>query len=263
MSEPILLMAEEGPVTLLTLNRPDKLNALNRALLAEVGRTVSELTARPIASRPRAVILTGAGDKAFAAGADVAELSSLGVEAARSLSEHGQRVGRVLEEAPFPIIAAVNGFALGGGCELALACDFIHASDKARFGQPEVALGLVPGFGGTQRLLRRVGVGRARELVTSGRTVDAAEAKAIGLANEVHPHAELLDRVKSLANTISEKAPLAVAAAKRLLLRGESLDLTAGCALETEAFGALFASHDAKEGTSAFVAKRKPAFDGT
>jgi enoyl-CoA hydratase len=263
MSDPLLLMVEEGPVTLLTLNRPDKLNALNRALLAEVGRMVSELAARPTASRPRAVILTGAGDKAFAAGADVAELSSLGVEAARSLSEHGQRVGRVLEEAPFPIIAAVNGFALGGGCELALACDFIHASDKARFGQPEVALGLVPGFGGTQRLLRRVGVGRARELVTSGRTVDAAEAKAIGLANEVHPHAELLERVKSLANTIAEKAPLAVAAAKRLLLRGESLDLTAGCTLETEAFGALFASHDAKEGTSAFVAKRKPAFDGT
>jgi enoyl-CoA hydratase len=263
MSEPLLIVTEDGPVALLTLNRPDKLNALNRALLAEVGRAVAELAARPVATRPRAAILTGAGDKAFAAGADVAELSTLGVEAARSLSEHGQRVGRVLEEAPFPIIAAVNGFALGGGCELALACDFIHASDRARFGQPEVALGLVPAFGGTQRLLRRVGVGRARELVTSGRNVDAAEAKAIGLANEVHPHAELLERVKALAETIAEKAPLAVAAAKRLLLRGESIDLTAGCELETEAFGALFASHDAKEGTSAFVAKRKPAFDGT
>jgi enoyl-CoA hydratase len=263
VSEPILLVAEVGPTALLTLNRPDKLNALNRALLAEVGRAVSELAARPVSTRPRVVILTGAGDKAFAAGADVAELSSLGVEAARSLSEHGQRVGRVLEEAPFPVIAAVNGFALGGGCELALACDFIHASDRARFGQPEVSLGLVPGFGGTQRLLRRVGVGRARELVTSGRTVDAGEAKAIGLANEVHPHGELLERVKGLARTIAEKAPLAVAAAKRLLLRGESIDLTAGCELETEAFGALFASHDAKEGTSAFLAKRKPAFDGT
>jgi enoyl-CoA hydratase len=135
VSEPSLLVAEDGPLALLTLNRPDKLNALNRALLAEVGRVVSELAARPLSSRPRAVILTGAGDKAFAAGADVAELSALGVEAARSLSEHGQRVGRTLEEAPFPIIAAVNGFALGGGCELALACDFIHASDRARFGQ--------------------------------------------------------------------------------------------------------------------------------
>jgi enoyl-CoA hydratase len=263
VSEPSLLVAEDGPLALLTLNRPDKLNALNRALLAEVGRVVSELAARPLSSRPRAVILTGAGDKAFAAGADVAELSALGVEAARSLSEHGQRVGRTLEEAPFPIIAAVNGFALGGGCELALACDFIHASDRARFGQPEVSLGLVPGFGGTQRLLRRVGIGRARELVMSGRTLDAAEAKAIGLVNEVHPPAELLERVKGVARMLAERAPLAVAAAKRLLLRGESSDLTAGCELETEAFGALFASHDAKEGTSAFVAKKKPAFDGT
>jgi enoyl-CoA hydratase len=263
VSEPVLLVAEDGPIAVLTLNRPNKLNALNRALLAEVGRAVSELAARPVAARPRAVIVTGAGDKAFAAGADVAELSTLGVEAARSLSEHGQRVGRTLEEAPFPVIAAVNGFALGGGCELALACDFIHASDRARFGQPEVSLGLVPGFGGTQRLLRRVGIGRARELVLSGRTLDAAEAKAVGLANEVHPHAELLERVKGLARTIAEKAPLAVAAAKRLLLRGESIDLGAGCELETEAFGALFASRDAKEGTSAFVAKRKPVFDGT
>jgi enoyl-CoA hydratase len=263
VNDPILLVAEEGPIATLTLNRPDKLNALNRALLAEVGRVVSELSARPVASRPRAVILTGAGDKAFAAGADIAELSRLSAEAARSLSEHGQRVGRTLEEAPFPIVAAVNGFALGGGCELALACDFIHASDKARFGQPEVSLGLVPGFGGTQRLLRRVGIGRARELVTTGRTVDAAEAKSIGLANEVHPHAELLERVNGVARMIAERAPLAVAAAKRLFLRGESIDLNAGCELETEAFGALFASHDAKEGTNAFVAKKKPVFDGT
>jgi len=263
MTEPLLLVAEEGPIALLTLNRPDKLNALNRALLAAVGDAIDAFTARAVDTRPRAVVLTGAGDKAFAAGADVAELSTLGPEAARALSEHGHRVARRLEEAPFPIIAAVNGFALGGGCELALACDFIHASDRARFGQPEVGLGLVPGFGGTQRLLRRVGIGRARELVMTGAPIDAARALSIGLVNEVVPHAELIERTKAVARTIADKGPLAVAAAKRLLLRGAETDLAAGCELETEAFGALFASHDAREGTTAFVAKRKPDFNGT
>jgi len=263
MTEPLLLVAEEGSIAILTLNRPDKLNALNRALLAAVGAAVETFGARGVETRPRAVILTGAGDKAFAAGADVAELSTLGPEAARALSEHGHRVARRIEEAPFPVIAAVNGFALGGGCELALACDFIHASDRARFGQPEVSLGLVPGFGGTQRLLRRVGIGRARELVMSGVVIDAARALDIGLVNEVTPHVDLMERTKAVARTIAEKAPLAVAAAKRLLLRGAETDLAAATELETEAFGALFASRDAREGTTAFVAKRKPDFNGT
>ncbi len=263
MSAPILLVGEDGPLAILTLNRPDKLNALNRELLGSVGSAVAELARRPVATRPRAVIVTGAGDRAFAAGADVAELSTLSAEEARALSQHGQRVGRTLEEAPFPVIAAVNGFALGGGAELALSCDFIYASERARFGQPEVGLGLVPGFGGTQRLLRRVGIARARELVFTGRAIDAIEAKAIGLVNEVVPHAELMERTSAVARTIAKKAPLAVAASKRLMLRGAGVDLTTACELETEAFGALFASHDAREGTHAFVEKRPPKFDGT
>jgi enoyl-CoA hydratase len=258
-----LLVAEAGPLTTLTLNRPDKLNALDAALLAEVAGVVGELAARPMATRPRVVIVTGAGDKAFAAGADVAELARATPVEARGLSANGHRAGRTLEEAPFPVIAAVNGFALGGGCELALACDFIYASDRARFGQPEVGLGLVPGFGGTQRLARRVGVGRARELVYTGATLDAERARAFGLVNEVIPHAELMTRVEALGRTIAARPPLAVAAAKRLLLRGTEIELTAANELESEAFGALFATHDAREGTSAFVAKRTPAFDGT
>jgi enoyl-CoA hydratase len=257
-----LLVEDDGPVAVLTLNRPDKLNALDSALLRAVGDAVTELAERPIQRRPRAAIVTGAGDKAFAAGADIAELSGLLPEAARLLSQNGQRVGRVLEEAPFPVIAAVNGFALGGGCELALACDFIYASERARFGQPEVGLGLVPGFGGTQRLARRVGAGRARELVYTGAVIGAERAKAIGLVNEVVPHAELMERVKELGRAIATRAPLAVAACKRLVLRGEAVDLTTACELETEAFGALFATDDAREGTSAFVAKRTPTFRG-
>jgi enoyl-CoA hydratase len=258
-----LLFEEDGPIALLTLNRPEKLNALDSTLLGAVGDAVTALAARPAATRPRAAILTGAGDKAFAAGADITELSRLRPEQARLLSQNGQRVARVLEEAPFPVIAAVNGFALGGGCELALACDFIYASDRARFGQPEVGLGLVPGFGGTQRLARRIGSGRARELVYTGAVVGAEQAKAIGLVNEVVPHAELMTRVKELCRAIAGKAPLAVAACKRLVLRGEDVDLTTACELETEAFGALFASDDAREGTSAFIAKRSPAFQGS
>jgi enoyl-CoA hydratase len=257
-----LLLEEDGPIALLTLNRPDKLNALDSALLSAVGDSVMALSARAAAARPRALVLTGAGDKAFAAGADIAELSGLGPVEARALSQIGQRVARTLEEAPFPVIAAVNGFALGGGCELALACDFIYASDRARFGQPEVGLGLVPGFGGTQRLTRRVGVGRARELVYTGAVLGAEQAKAIGLVNEVVPHAELLARVMELCRTIASKAPLAVAACKRLVLRGADVDLGAASELETEAFGALFATEDAREGTSAFIAKRPAVFRG-
>jgi len=258
-----LLVAEAGPLATLTLNRPDKLNALDSTLLSTIARVVGELAARPMATRPRVVIVTGAGAKAVAAGADVAELSRETPVEARALSENGHRAGRTLEEAPFPVIAAVNGFALGGGCELALACDFIYASDRARFGQPEVGLGLVPGFGGTQRLARRVGVARARELVYTGATLDAERARAIGLVNEVVPHDELGARVEAVARAIAARPPLAVASAKRLLLRGTEIELTAANELEMEAFGALFATHDAREGTSAFIAKRTPAFDGT
>ena len=263
MSEPHLLLTEQGPLAVLTLNRPDKLNALDRALLSAVGQVISELSARPMAARPRVAIITGAGEKAFAAGADVAELSGLSAAEARALSENGHRTGRALEEAPFPVIAAVNGFALGGGCELALACDFIYASDRARFGQPEVGLGLIPGFGGTQRLARRVGVSLARELVYTCAVLDAGRAKAVNLVNEVVPQAELMAKVTAVALTIASRPPLAVAAAKRLFLLGPEIELQAANALESEAFGALFATHDAKEGTAAFVAKRAPVYSGS
>jgi enoyl-CoA hydratase len=223
---------------------------------------VNELAARPAATRPRALVLTGAGDKAFAAGADIAAMSALTPDEARTFSEYGQRVGRVLEEAPFPSIAAVNGFALGGGCELALSCDFILASDRARFGQPEVGLGLLPGFGGTQRLVRRVGIGHARELVYTGAVIDAARAVAIGLANAIVPHAELMAKAKELGRAIASKAPLSVAAAKRLMLRGSEVFLEAALELETIAFGAAFATSDAREGIAAFLEKRPPKFEG-
>jgi enoyl-CoA hydratase len=174
MTSGILLVEEDGALVIATLNRPDKLNALDFALLAEIGALVAELTARPAAKRPRVLVVTGAGDKAFAAGADVAQMSELSPEQARTFSEHGQRVGRALEEAPFPSIAAVNGFALGGGAELALICDFIYASDRARFGQPEVGLGLLPGFGGTQRLARRRSPGPAAPSRSAPRAASAS-----------------------------------------------------------------------------------------
>ena len=262
MTADVLAVEHDGPLVVATLSRPDKLNALDFALLAAIGALVAELSARPAATRPRALILTGSGDKAFAAGADIAAMSALTPEQARAFSEHGQRVGRALEEAPFPSIAAVNGFALGGGAELALACDFIYASDRARFGQPEVGLGLPPGFGGTQRLARRVGIGLARELVYSGAVIDAARAKAIGLANEVVPHAELLSKVKEVGRAIAAKGPLAIAATKRLMLRGSEVSLDAALELETLAFGAAFATKDAREGIGAFLEKRPPKFEG-
>ncbi len=262
MSAPILLVEHDGPLCIATLNRPDKLNALDYALLAELGALVAELASRPSTTRPRALVVTGSGDKAFSAGADIASMSTLTPEQARALSEHGQRVGRALEEAPFPAIAAVNGFALGGGCELAMACDFIYASERARFGQPEGTLGLVPGFGGSQRLARRVGIGVARELLYTGALIDAARAKAIGLVNEVVPHAELLEKAKSVGRAIAATGPLAVAACKRLMLRGSEVSLEAGLELESLAFGAAFATKDAREGIAAFLAKRPAKFEG-
>jgi enoyl-CoA hydratase len=262
MSSPILLVEHDGPLVIATLNRPDKLNALDYALLAELGGLVGELAARPSATRPRALVVTGSGDKAFSAGADIASMAALTPEQARALSEHGQRVGRALEEAPFPSIAAVNGFALGGGCELALACDFIYASERSRFGQPEGTLGLVPGFGGSQRLARRIGIGLARELLYTGAVIDAARAKAIGLANEVVPHAELLEKAKGVGRAIAATGPLAVAAVKRLMLRGSEVSLDAALELESLAFGAAFATKDAREGIAAFLAKRPAKFEG-
>jgi len=252
-----LQIEQDGAVVTLTLNRPDKLNALSAGLIAELAEAFRGFAARP----PRVVIVTGAG-KAFCAGADIEEMRGMSTIEAKRYAEQGHALGAFIEELAFPVIAAVNGFALGGGCELALACDFIYASDVAKFGQPEVNLGIIPGFGGTQRLARRVGIGRARELIYTGEIIGADKALAIGLANAVIPKDELLLRVRALAADIAVKAPLAVAQAKRTMLRGVLGDMTAANELEAQAFAMLFGSADQKEGMKAFVDKRKPEYTG-
>ncbi len=255
--ETILVERAEAVVTI-TVNRADKLNALNPTVIRELTRAVYELGA----SDARAAIVTGAGEKAFVAGADIAAMTTMTTTEAKAFSDAGHRLARHIEESRIPFIAAVNGFALGGGCELALACDFIYASEKARFGQPEVNLGLMPGFGGTQRLARRVGAGVARELVYSGDAIDATRALQIGLVNAVVPPAELLSKVSEVALKIASRAPLAVAASKRVMSRGLDADLSTACELEASAFAALFGSEDAREGTRAFVEKRPAKFAG-
>jgi enoyl-CoA hydratase len=261
MSVPMstLLVEQADGVATLTLNRPDKLNALNRELLGELTEAVARLDADP---GVRCAILTGAGDKAFAAGADIAAMVEMSPVEAKRFAELGHRLGARMEEARFPIVGAVNGFALGGGCELALACDFLYASDKARFGQPEVNLAVIPGFGGTQRLARRVGLARARELCMTGDMIGADEALRIGLVNAVVPHAELLPRVRDLAKKIASKGPLAVSLAKRTILRGADASLGSANELETQAFASLFGSRDQREGMRAFLEKRSATFEG-
>jgi len=252
-----LQIEQDGAVATLTLNRPDKLNALSAQLIADLSEAFRAFVAKP----PRVVIVTGSG-KAFCAGADIEEMRGMSTIEAKRYAEAGHALGAMIEEAPFPVIAAVNGFALGGGCELALACDFIYASDNAKFGQPEVNLGVIPGFGGTQRLARRVGIGPARELIYTGEIIGADKALAIGLANAVLAKDELLPRVQKLATDIAGKAPLAVAQAKRAMLRGALGDMTAANELEAQAFAMLFGTADQKEGMKAFVEKRKPEYTG-
>jgi enoyl-CoA hydratase len=254
-----VLVDRDAHVVTITLNRPDKLNALNEELLSELSRVLRDL-ARDAAVR--CAILTGAGDKAFAAGADIAAMSTMGAVQAKLFAELGHRVGRALESAHFPVIAAVNGFALGGGCELALACDFIYASEKAKLGQPEVNLGVLPGFGGTQLLSRRVGTARAREICMTGDMIGAEEALRIGIVNAVVPSAELLPRVREVAAKIASKGPLAVAGIKRVVVRGADVPLLTANELESTAFAALFGTHDQREGMQAFLEKRPPKFEG-
>lgn len=260
MSEPTVLVAVEAGVATLTLSRPQALNALNSIVLLELEQAVVALAAD---GSVRVLIVTGAGPKSFVAGADIVEMSAFGPQAARRFASQGHRVFRSLETLPFPVIAAVNGFCLGGGCELALSCDLIYAADNARFGQPEVNLGLMPGFGGTQRLARKVGAMRAAEIVFSARQVKADEAKAIGLVLDVFPAAELMDKVRAVATGIASKGPVAVRAAKAALAHGLDAPLAVGNALEIEAFANLFDSADAREGMTAFVEKRAAQFRNT
>lgn len=255
----VVLKEREGGVAILTLNRPDKLNALNVELLATLELALVELeNDRTVGC----VVLTGAGEKAFVAGADIATMKELTSMEAKHFSDVGHRVCSRIERAHFPVIGAVNGFALGGGCELALSCDFLYASEKAKFGQPEVNLGVIPGFGGTQRLARRVGLGRARELCYTGDTLGAEEALRIGLVNRVVPQAELLSAAKATAAKICTKGPLAIAQAKRVILRGADVSIDIANELEAQAFATLFDTLDQREGMTAFLEKRPAAFKG-
>lgn len=245
-------------VSTLVLQRPEKLNALDAEVLADLDRALAIIRDRP---ETRCAIITGDG-KAFVAGADIAEMTQMSPADARAMVDRGQSLFASIAALRFPVIAAVNGFALGGGCELALACDFIHASSKAKFGLPEVGLGIVPGFGGTQRLARRIGLGMASEWVFSGRVFDAEEAHRVGLVNRVHEPESLLGEVTQLAQEIAMRGPLAVAGAKRAMNAGADASLASGCVIEAEAFEKLFSTDDRKEGMRAFIAKRSPVFQG-
>jgi enoyl-CoA hydratase len=249
----------DGFIATVTVAREKALNALNRQTLNEIGWALREADGD---ARVRVVIMTGAGDKAFVAGADISEMVEQGATEARGFAAAGRAVGDVLESMQKPVIAAVNGFALGGGCELALACDFIYASDKAKFGQPEVNLGVIPGFGGTQRLPRRIGQARAMELILTGDLIGAEEALRVGLVNKIVPAAELMNEAKKCAEKIASKGPLAIAYARRAVRKGAELNLPAGNDLEAELFALLFATQDQKEGMRAFLAKRPAKFEG-
>jgi enoyl-CoA hydratase len=255
----LVLSERRGPVALLTLNRPDALNALNRSLLETFADRTAEIAAD---STVRAVVVTGAG-RAFAAGADIAAMREMTAIEGEAFSRLGHRVLASLEDLSVPTIAAVNGFALGGGCELACACDWIYATRRARFGQPEVSLGLIPGFGGTSRLPRRVGVAWARELVITGEPIAAEVAERIGLVNRVFEDVDgLLDAAIKAGETVAAKGPLAVARAKRLLQETQDADLRVAHACEQSTFGSIFATQDSKEGMTAFLEKRDPRFGG-
>jgi enoyl-CoA hydratase len=258
-----VLVDDGAPVRTVTVNRPAVLNALDARTLIELDEVFAgiERAAEP-ADGVRCVILTGAGEKAFVAGADIAAMSTLGVEEARRFSELGRRLSLRVEALAVPVIAAVNGFALGGGLELALLCDFIIAAAHAKFGQPEVNVGVLPGFGGTQRLVRRIGIGRARQLLYSGELVGADEARAMGLANEITPPGDLMTRCRAIAERIASRAPLAIAATKRALRAGEDLPLERGLSFEQGEFAGLFGTEDQKEGMRAFLEKRPPRWQG-
>ena len=251
--------ARPDGITWVEIDRPRALNAFNSETLLELEKVIEEAARDP---NLRVLVLTGGGEKAFVAGADIAEMSSMGPTRARVFSSLGHRVFDKLERLPVPTIAMVNGFALGGGMELALACDLVYAGEKAKFGQPEVNLGVIPGFGGTQRLPRKIGPMRALELCFTGEIIDAHKAKEIGLVLEVFPMEELRSRVEAIATTISTKAPLAVAALKRVIIEASACDPRTANALEQETFGVLFGSEDQKEGMAAFLEKRKAQFRG-
>jgi enoyl-CoA hydratase len=255
-----ILTVIEAPIGVITFNRPSVLNALRGRLLAEVSEALAEMEHNDAV---RAIVITGAGEKAFAAGADITELNALatagsGADQART----GQALTRQIERLRKPVIVAVNGFALGGGCEIAMAGDILIASENAKFGQPEVNLGLIPGYGGSQRTTRLIGKGMAAYLCLTGEIIDAHEALRIGLVQRVVPLAELMNEAKRIANVIASKAPLAIAACKRVINNGAHLSIDDALELEALEFGLLVDTEDIKEGTGAFLEKRKPVWKG-
>jgi enoyl-CoA hydratase len=261
MTYETILLEREGPVAVITLNRPKALNALNEKVLSELSGAIAELEAdRSV----RAVIVTGSGEKAFAAGADIGELSQLSDEqAAASKAMAGHRVTHAIEHSRLPYIMAINGFALGGGLELAMAGDFRIAASSAKLGQPEVNLGIIAGFGGSQRLPRLVGKGMASYLLLTGEPIAADEAKACNLVERVVPPEQLMTEAKRLAGVIASKGPLAIAATKRAVHKGLQIDIHEALKLEAEEFGKVAVSSDAREGTKAFLEKRAARFTGT
>ena len=243
----------EGQIGIITINRPKALNALNSAVLDELDKTLDAVDQEAI----RCLILTGAGEKSFVAGADIGEMSTLTKAEGEAFGKKGNDVFRKLETFPIPVIAAVNGFALGGGCEISMSCDIRICSENAVFGQPEVGLGITPGFGGTQRLARIVGTGKAKEMIYGARNIKAEGAYRIGLVNNVYPAEELMPAAKKLASTIARNAPIAVRNCKRAINEGIQVDMDQAIVIEEKLFGSCFETCDQKEGMNAFLEKRK------
>ena len=252
-----LLLEKEDGIGILYINRPDAMNALNTGVLEEIIQAVGEISRD---NEIQVLIITGAGDKSFVAGADIKEMHGLTAVEGREFGYIGQAAFRAIEKLEKPVIAAVNGFALGGGCELAMAADIRLASEKAKFGQPEVGLGITPGFGGTQRLPRLVGEGRAMELILTANTINAEEAYRIGLVNHIYPAADLLDETRKMARKIMANAPLAVKYAMSAVNKGLQTDIDTGMAIEADLFGICFSTEDQKAGMGAFLNKEKASF---
>ncbi len=259
MSFENILLEVDNQIATILFNRPKALNALNNALFDELDIALDEIKGN---TDIKVLVLTGAGNKAFVAGADIVELSKMNPLEGKSFSRKGQKVFSKIEDLPIPAIAAVNGFALGGGLEAALGCDFIYASENALFGLPEINLGLIPGFGGTQRLARLVGVNQAKEMVFTGKNLNAQQALEIGIVNKVCSPDVLMTEVMKTAEKIASKGKVALRSAKEVIHNGLNTDLETGCRIENDVFGLNMASVDATEGTSAFLEKRKPDFTG-
>ncbi|HLG31803.1 MAG TPA: enoyl-CoA hydratase-related protein [Ignavibacteriaceae bacterium] len=252
-----ILLKHRDSIAIITINRPDKLNALNINTISELEKVFTEVKDD---SNVKVVIITGSGEKAFVAGADILELNKLDIQSGKVFAENGQHVYNIIEQYDKPVIAVVNGFALGGGCELVLACHIRLASDNAKFGQPEINLGIIPGYGGTQRLARLINSGLAMEYILTGDMIDAKEAMRIGLVNKVYPQAELMDKAIELAEKIASKGQQAVRFAMKAVKAVNQMNLSEGLSYEASLFALICGTDDAKEGTSAFLQKRKPGF---